>query len=96
MKSNRKVNMIEGDGFPIRTISSNRNDLCQCGSEKKQKNCCGTKLETNYTNPDAKKKRQNYTINRAKSLIIGRWYTIRRMKYELGMFIVKLKKYLSK
>ena len=96
MKSNRKEIMIEGDGYPIRIKSQGRNDLCKCGSGKKSKDCCGVKLNANYTNPTDKLKRREYTFNKAKSLIIGRWYTVRRMKYELGMFIVKLKKYLSK
>jgi len=93
---NRKVNMIEGDGFPIRSIAVKRNAPCQCGSGKKQKACCGTKPEMNYTNPDAKIKRKTYTMSKAKDLILGRWYTHRRIKYEFGMMVTKLKAKYSK
>lgn len=95
-KEARKVNVLEGDGFPIRIVSQGRNQKCQCGSGKKSKDCCGVKVNANYTNPAAKHQRETYTLNRAKSLIIGRWYSIRRIKYEFGMMIDRIKKKLAK
>jgi len=91
-KEARKVNMLEGDGFPIRIVSQGRNQKCQCGSGKKSKDCCGVKVNANYTNPADKLKRKLYTFNKAKSLIIGRWYTIRRIKYEFWILVTLIKK----
>lgn len=92
-KEARKVNVLEGDGFPIRITSQGRNAKCQCGSGKKSKDCCGVKVNANYTNPADKLKRKAYTFNKAKSLIIGRWYSIRRIKYEFGILATMIKKY---
>lgn len=50
-KEKRLVKITNGDGAPIVSVKSARNQPCGCGSGKKQKNCCGTKTEYYSTKP---------------------------------------------
>ena len=43
---NRMVTIYRGNGQPMKAKRYDRNALCECGSGKKQKKCCGT--ETKY------------------------------------------------
>ena len=44
----RKLQILRGNGSPLKAVKPGRNDLCKCGSGKKSKKCCGT--ETKYYN----------------------------------------------
>jgi hypothetical protein len=46
----RMVKFLAGDG-PFRSLKMDRNGLCQCGSGKKQKKCCGTETRWYHTKP---------------------------------------------
>jgi len=48
----RKVKVFIGNGSPMKTKKVNRNQLCECGSGMKQKNCCG--IVTKYFNSKEK------------------------------------------
>lgn len=48
---NRMVPIHVGDGSPIVTTKTMRNNPCLCGSGKKQKHCCGVKTEFYTTKP---------------------------------------------
>ena len=48
-KSNRKVSVIQGNGFPLRHTRVLPNDPCPCGSGKKAKRCCGTDTSFFYS-----------------------------------------------
>jgi len=54
----RNVTIIKGDGFPIIAIAPERNSKCQCGSGKKNKNCCGIKTQFFSTKTDRITKNQ--------------------------------------
>lgn len=47
----RKVKFLKGDGFPIVSVTPERNSKCKCGSGKKTKNCCGVKTQFFSTKP---------------------------------------------
>jgi len=47
-KEKRMVARFNGNGSPILSVKPDRNALCQCGSGKKQKKCCG--VETKFYN----------------------------------------------
>lgn len=42
----RNILILKGDGLPFISKKLGRNELCTCGSGKKNKNCC--KIETQY------------------------------------------------
>lgn len=44
-REKRMVKIYSGNGYPFRTIKTNRNDPCQCGSGMKAKRCCGTETK---------------------------------------------------
>lgn len=51
---NRKIRMVtyfKGDGSPMLSLKTNRNDLCECGSGKKQKKCCGAQSKLYSSKP---------------------------------------------
>lgn len=43
--------MTPGDGSPMVSVKTGRNEKCKCGSGKKQKNCCGVKTKYYSTKP---------------------------------------------
>ncbi|MCX6222450.1 MAG: SEC-C metal-binding domain-containing protein [Bacteroidia bacterium] len=53
-REKRMVKIYSGNGSPFKTIKTNRNDPCQCGSGKKSKKCCGT--ETKFYHSKVKPK----------------------------------------
>lgn len=50
-RERRKVKFLKGDGFPIVTVTPERNSKCRCGSGKKAKHCCGTATRFFSTKP---------------------------------------------
>lgn len=62
-KEKRLVKITPGDGAPMVSVKSTRNQACVCGSGKKQKNCCGTKTKYYSTKPlMPPKKKENSDI----------------------------------
>ncbi len=52
----RKCRIVKGDGFPIVAVTPERNQKCQCGSGKKNKQCCGTGTRFFSTKPPVKER----------------------------------------
>lgn len=53
-KTRRKVRFYEGDGTPFRSVKPDRNAPCKCGSQKKQKACCGVESKYFHSKPPPK------------------------------------------
>lgn len=45
------VQIVKGNGTPIKSETVDRNALCKCGSGKKSKKCCGSKTKYFYETP---------------------------------------------
>ena len=45
MIEEHKVAIIEGNGSPLLSRKTGRNDKCRCGSSRKAKDCCGAKTD---------------------------------------------------
>jgi positive regulator of sigma E activity len=49
MKGHRQIQVVQGNGFPLRSVKVMPNDPCKCGSGKKAKKCCGAKTTFYYS-----------------------------------------------
>jgi hypothetical protein len=56
MKNNRKVKMIINEGIPLRSLKFRPNDLCTCGSGKKNKKCCQNDTQYRFPQREWEKK----------------------------------------
>ena len=50
-RQKRMVTYFNGDGSPMLSLKTNRNALCECGSGKKQKKCCGAQSKFYSSKP---------------------------------------------
>ena len=53
-KQHHKVRFYEGDGTPFRSVKTDRNAPCKCGSGRKSKLCCGVEVKYYHSKPPPK------------------------------------------
>ena len=46
----RNIQILKGNGQPLKAVKTGRNELCPCGSGKKNKKCCNKGTQYFKTN----------------------------------------------